>query len=114
MTALLDRLMSFCSSYWARTREVSGDVRTAVRGREGRVLAGVVPRPIVNSTSWIQRQCSTEATGHDLYVRQDLFSVYVHRKKGAPPSPADSIFASRDINNRCGRTIASRGQNRSR
>lgn len=64
--------------------------------------AGVVPRPIVNTTAWIQRQCSTEATGHDLYTRQDLFSIYVHRKKGAPPAPAHSIFASRDINNRSG------------
>ena len=63
--------------------------------------AGVVPPAVTNVTGWIQHSCKAPVTGAELYRKQDLFSIYVHRSIGVPPSPPDSIFAGRDIDDRC-------------
>eukprot|EP00892_Ulva_mutabilis_P001781 jgi/Ulvmu1/11603/UM008_0004.1 len=61
---------------------------------------GEAPPPIDNTTDWIREQCGTQATGHEVYLQQDLFTTYVHRTKGAPVATADSVFAGRDIHHR--------------
>lgn len=40
-------------------------------------------------------------TGQQLYQKQKLFSIYVHRTPGEAGSPPGSIFHGRDIGNRC-------------
>jgi hypothetical protein len=40
-------------------------------------------------------------TGEQLYNKQKLFSIYVHRGPGAAASEPGSIFHGRDIANRC-------------
>ena len=59
-----------------------------------------VPRPVENATDWIHAQCGRRRSGHSLYVAQDLFTMYVHRKRGVPAAAADSVFAGRDIHHR--------------
>lgn len=61
------------------------------------MIAGEVPRPITNSTAWLQKHCSSKVTGRELYAVQDLYTIYVHRRLDAEPFLEDSIFSGREI-----------------
>lgn len=63
--------------------------------------AGLPVPKVSNVTGWLQQGCHANMTGSQLYAKQDLFSIYVHRSPGEPGSPQDSIFYGRDIDDRC-------------
>lgn len=58
-------------------------------------------QPITNTTRWLQRTLRTPLTPRELYERQDLFSIYVHRTPGFEERVQSSIFYGRDIEERC-------------
>ena len=60
-----------------------------------------VPK-VANVSGWLQHVCAAGMTGQQLYEKQDLFSIYVHRSPGVTGAPEDSIFYERDIEHRCG------------
>jgi hypothetical protein len=76
--------------------------------------AAEVPiQPITNTTKWLQETLRTRLTPRQLYERQDLFSIYVHRTPGYEERIATSIFYGRDIAHRCASQTSTveRGQN---
>ena len=56
---------------------------------------------VANITDWLEQGCHAKLTGRELYAKQDLFSIYVHRSPGAPGALRESIFHGRDIEDRC-------------
>jgi hypothetical protein len=71
------------------------------RKRSARSHAGEAAPTITNVTGWLQEGCATRLTGRQLYERQSLFTIYVHRGPATPDPRHDSIFAGRDIASRC-------------
>jgi hypothetical protein len=62
--------------------------------------------PINDVTTWIRSNCrSATLTGKAAYEMQDLFSIYVHRSPDAPHVKPDSVFAGRDVPDRCARSV---------
>ena len=61
-------------------------------------------QPIINTTQWLQSTLRTRLTPRQLYERQDLFSIYVHRTPGYRERVASSIFYGRDVEGRCAAT----------
>jgi hypothetical protein len=60
-------------------------------------LAGLAAPLITNVTGWLQEGCQAGLTGRQLYLQQDLFTIFVHRSPKESSSPPDSIFYRRDI-----------------
>ena len=61
-----------------------------------------LPAPVINNvTAWLQDGCQANLTGRQLYLQQDLFTIWVHRSPGEPGSDEDSIFYRREIPERC-------------
>ena len=58
-------------------------------------------QPITNTTQWLQQTLHTSLTPRQLYERQDLFSIYVHRTPGYSERVTSSIFYGRDVDDRC-------------
>jgi hypothetical protein len=56
---------------------------------------------VSNVTAWLEEGCRAGLNGKQLYDKQDLFTIYIHRSPGASTSPPDSIFHGRDIEHRC-------------
>ena len=52
-------------------------------------------------TGWLHGSCASRLKPRELYEKQRLFTIYVHRSPGAAPAHEDSIFADRDIPDPC-------------
>lgn len=63
--------------------------------------AGGPVQTVSNVSAWLQEGCRSGLNGKQLYDKQDLFTIYIHRSPGASASPPDSIFHGRDIEQRC-------------
>ena len=63
--------------------------------------AGDIPAPVANVTEWLQASLHTPLTPRQLYDRQRLFSIYLHRSPDAKHEwEPSSIFYGRDIADR--------------
>lgn len=63
--------------------------------------AGPYAPLITDASRWLQDTCGTAFTGRRAYEAQRLFSLYLHRSPGAAAFSPDSVFAGRDIKDRC-------------